>query len=494
MSEHLRAFVVITILMAVAYVISKRLFAHALEPKFVERLYGTGYAATAVMFLAHNMWIFLAGLAGLSLLAVRRFSHPLALFVFLLLLMPGFTAQVPGFGLINYLIDLNPWRILALTLLLPAAATLLHNRALPRPGKLFADKLVIAFTLYTTLLAYVQYQTFTGGLRHLANMSLDFVLIYYVASRGLLLKGAVRQVLVAVVMAAIFLALVGAFEFLKHWLLYSSVPEALGAGTGLYGYLARGNTLRASATTGQPIALGFVMMVAFLLSHYVQRLVPLQGGRILLWGVMGMGLIAAMSRGPWVGAAIGMFVIAVASAKPFDNVFKLALASFCAAVGLFLLPGGEKILDYLPWVGRIDAGGIDFREILWDQSMLVISKNPWLGSIGFTELPEFDVIRLGTGFVDIVNTYLGIALSYGLIGLVLYGMLIIAPTLSIIRAMTVARFYLSETSISAKSMLGILVALIAAIWMVSSISHIGPLVTFLLGASVALSKIIQPTK
>ncbi|MDZ4130742.1 MAG: hypothetical protein U1E02_42220, partial [Hydrogenophaga sp.] len=124
MPEHLRAFVVITALMSLAYLISKRLFSHALEPKFVERLYGTGYAATAVMFLAHNMWIFLAGLAGLSILVARRFSHSLALFIFLLLLMPGFSVDVPGFGLINYLIDLNPARILALTLLLPAAVVL----------------------------------------------------------------------------------------------------------------------------------------------------------------------------------------------------------------------------------------------------------------------------------------------------------------------------------------------------------------------------------
>lgn len=494
MSEHLRAFVVITGLMALAFLISKRLFSHALEPKFVERLYGTGYAATAVMFLAHNMWIFLAGLAGLSFLVARRFSHPLALFVFLLLLMPGFSAQVPGFGLINYLIDLNPARILVLTLLLPATLVLMRNKSLPRPGQLFSDKVVIAYALYTSALTYLHYDTFTAGMRHLATMTLDFVLLYFVASRGLLLKGAVRHVLVAVVMAAVFLALVGAFEFFKHWLLYSSVTGALGAGTGLYGYLGRGTTLRASATTGQPIALGFVMMVAFLLSHYVQRLVPMQGGRILLWGVLGLGLIAAMSRGPWVGAGIGLFVIAVTSAKPFDNVFKLAIVSFLAAVGLILLPGGEKIVDYLPWVGSIDAGGIDFREILWDQSMLVISKSPWVGSVGFTELPEFDVVRLSTGFVDIVNTYLGVALSYGLVGLVLYGMLIFIAILSMLSTVTAARFNPSETVISARIMLGILVAVMAAIWMVSSISQIAPLVTFLLGASVALSLRMQHTK
>ena len=55
MPEHLRAFVVICGLMLLAYAISRRLFAHALEPKFVDRLYGAGFGATAIMFLAHDM-------------------------------------------------------------------------------------------------------------------------------------------------------------------------------------------------------------------------------------------------------------------------------------------------------------------------------------------------------------------------------------------------------------------------------------------------------
>ena len=121
MPEHLRAFVVICGLMLLAYVISRRLFAHAVEPKFVDRLYGAGFGATAIMFLAHDMWLFLGGLALLSFQAARRFTHSLALFVFLLLLMPGYGVQVPGFGLINYLINLNPWRVLSITVLLPAA-------------------------------------------------------------------------------------------------------------------------------------------------------------------------------------------------------------------------------------------------------------------------------------------------------------------------------------------------------------------------------------
>lgn len=485
MSEHLRAFVVITGLMALAFLISKRLFSRALEPKFVERLYGTGYAATAVMFLAHNMWIFLAGLAGLSFLVARRFSHPLALFVFLLLLMPGFTVEVPSFGLINYLIDLNPARILALTLLLPATVALIVDKSLPRPGQLFADKVVIVSVLYATAISYLHHDTFTGGMRHLAIMTFDFVLLYFVASRGLLLKAAVRHVMAALVIAAIFLALVGAFEFGKHWLLYSSAASALGTSTGMFGYLGRGDTLRALATTGQPIVLGFVMMVALLISSYTQRLVPPGGARVALWLTMAMGLVAAMSRGPWVGAAIGLFVVALASTNPLRNSLKLIAASLVAAVVLLMLPGGEKILNYLPWVGEIDLGNITFREVLWRQTLIVVGKNPWIGSIDFPSAPEFDVIRKGGGFVDFVNSYVGVVLSSGLIGLGLYILLIVAALLPNIKNAIVGKTIDNELAVYGVALLGTLVASIITIWTVSSIGQIAPMITFVLSAGVA---------
>ncbi|MDZ4099201.1 MAG: O-antigen ligase family protein, partial [Methylophilaceae bacterium] len=357
--------------------------------------------------------------------------------------------------------------------------------SLPRRGQLFADKVVIAYALYTSALTYLHYETFTGGMRHLTTTTLDFVLLYFVASRGLLLKGAVRHVMVALVMAAIFLALVGAFEFGKRWLLYSAADGALGASTGTFGYLGRGDTLRALASTGQPIVLGFVMMVALLISCYAQRLVPPGGARILLWLTMAIGLIAAMSRGPWVGAAIGLFVVALASTTPLVNGIKLIAASLVAAVVLVMLPSGEKILNYLPWVGEIDSGNITFREVLWQQSLLVVEKNPWIGSVNYTSAPEFDVIRQGNGFVDIVNSYLGVVLSSGLTGLALYILLILVALLPNIKNTIVGKEINEESAFYSMALLGVLVASIITIWTVSSINQIAPLLTFVLGAGVA---------
>jgi O-antigen ligase len=471
--------------MCIAYLISRRLFAQAVEPRFVERLFGVGYTCTAIMFLAQNMWVFLSGLALVSVFAVRRFTYPLALFVFLLLLMPGYSARVPGFGLVNWLIDLNPWRVLALTVLLPSSIYLVNQRQLPKAGSLLTDKLVIAFVLHVSILNYFHQATFTGGLRQLVMGVLDILLLYFVASRGLMLKRAFRHVMVALVMASIFLALVGSFEFLKHWLLYSAAKNSLGATSGLFNYLGRGDVLRASATTGQPIVLGFIMMVAFLMSIYAQKFVQPGINRKILWLLMGAGLVAAMSRGPWVGTVIGLGAMALFSSNPAGNLVKLSTAGLCAAVVLMMLPGGEKIVDYLPWVGTVDAVNITFREILWEQTLLVIEKHFWIGSIGYQDSPEFDLVRSGNGFVDIVNSYLGIVLAHGVVGLALYACYLF---LVLFRCMAVTikiKTEFSERQAYSLALLSTLIAMVITTATVSSIGQIAPMLTLFFAAGVA---------
>ena len=471
--------------MCAAYLISRRLFSRAVEKKFIERLFGVGYGCTAIMFLAQNMWLFLGGLALVSMFAVRRFTYPLALFVFLLLLMPGYSARVPGFGLVNWLIDLNPWRVLALTVLLPSSIYLLQQRQLPKAGGLLTDKLVIAYVLYVSTLNYLHQATFTGGLRQLAMGMLDVLLLYFVASRALMLKGAFRHVVVALVMASIFLALVGTFEFLKHWLLYSDVVNALGATTGSFNYLGRGVVLRASATTGQPIVLGFVMMVALLMTTYVQKLVQPGANRKLLWLLMVAGLVAAMSRGPWVGAVIGLGAIALFSSKPMGNLVKLGILGSCAAVVVVMLPGGEKIIDYMPWIGTIDAANITFREILWDQALLVVERHFWIGSIEYQNLPEFDSVRSGSGFVDIVNSYIGIVLAYGVVGLTFYASYLFLVLFGCMTLTIKIKTDFSEHQAYSLALLSTLIAMVFTTATVSSISQIAPMLVLFFAAGVA---------
>ena len=51
-----------------------------------------------------------------------------------------------------------------------------------------------------------------------------------------------------------------------------------------------------------------------------------------------------------------------------------------ALVALVLLPGGEKIIDHLPFVGSVDGGNVTYRQRLFEVSMGVLWQNPVFGS------------------------------------------------------------------------------------------------------------------
>lgn len=491
MSEHIRALVVLLFLLAVAWVMSRAFFSRAVEEKYIDKLFFAGSAATIALFLLQNIWIFFLTLAIIAFVTARQTQYVLGLFVFLILLIPDFNINVPGFGLINYLLTLNPLRVLAIILLIPLSLTCLRQRECPQPLTLAGDKLVLLFAIYSALLVYLHENTFTGLLRNFAETTLDFMLLYFVASRSMSNKYGVRHVVVALIVAAVFLSMVAIFEFLKHWLLYSGINEAMGGLNGMFGYLGRGSTLRASATTGQPIVLGYLIMLAFLVNFYANGLLTSFSQRMMLWIILGSGLIAAMSRGPWVGAMVGVFVIALYSNRPIENILKLSLGGLIGFGGLLLLPGGNQILNYLPWIGTIDASNVTYREVLWEQALIVFHDNFWIGAINFVKSPHFDVVRQGGGFVDIVNSYLGVLLEKGVVGLTIYIILLLIALVPVHKLIKEIKTTSYEYYLYAVGLLGAIAASMITLSTVSNIGHVRPLSTLLLGAGVACAIIIK---
>jgi O-antigen ligase len=142
----------------------------------------------------------------------------------------------------------------------------------------------------------------------------------------------------------------------------------------------------------------------------------LQRGRRAVAG----GLYAPLSRGPWVGTAVMIVVFIGTGRKAVKRLMLLALAGVLALPLLAVVPGGQKVLDLLPFIGTVEAENITYRQQLIDNAMIVIQRNPWLGSFDYRSTPEMQSLTQGQGIIDIVNTYIGIALSVGLIGLMLF--------------------------------------------------------------------------
>lgn len=332
--------------------------------------------------------------------------------------MPAAEIVVPSFGLINYLFSINYPRLIVIFILLPALFLFKRSHSAPF-GKLIADRFLLALSALMVVLQ-LRETTLTDTLRQGLYILLDVLIPYFIISRSLRDTHSLRAAIAAYFVAAFLLAGFAAFEISRHWNLYSALVSALDLSMGFGSYLGRDGLLRASASTGHSIALGFVMTVAIGLFLFLQASIRGKWIRLLAWGGLIIGLLAPLSRGPWVGVVIVFVFFIITGQAAIRKLATLAIAGVVSLPLLIAIPGGERIVNLLPFVGTVDKSNIDYRERLIEKAWIVIQRNPMLGSANYRSTPEMESMRQGQGIIDIVNTYIGITLEYGLVGLALF--------------------------------------------------------------------------
>lgn len=496
MPEHLRALIVILVLATVVFAFAKvPVCAVAMKTDDFVRRRNLWFGITLAAFLAHNFWIFMIVAAALLLFALPREQNKLAMFFFLLFAVPKFSEIIPGLGLINYFFTIDYVRLLALAVLLPSFLSLSTRPGIERFGQSLPDKFLGGYIILNLLLVS-QISTFTGLLRHgVFDLFIDMFLPYYVASRSLKELQGFRDTLMAFVVAALVLSAIGAFEFARHWLLYASLRDTLGVQWGMGGYSVRGGqeALRALATTGHPIALGYVIAVAAGFFMYLRKSVPYpmtwRLGLILLTA----GLIAALSRGPWVGAAAMLLVFVATGPSPGLGFSKLGLLGVLILLVSLISPAGEKLIDYLPFIGTVDKGGVTYRQQLLEVSIAIIMQNPFFGSFDYLNLPAMQKL-MAEGIIDIVNSYLGIALASGLVGLSLFSGFFIAVAVGIFGGMRNLTDRNSELYLLGRVLFSTLLGILVIIFTVSSITVIPVVYWSVAGLGVAYARMLALAK
>jgi O-antigen ligase len=139
---------------------------------------------------------------------------------------------------------------------------------------------------------------------------------------------------------------------------------------------------------------------------------------ILVSAWMWMGVLAAYARGPWVVAVALFFAFLALVPKGSGLLFK-ALFVFALVAGVVLVsPLGPTVIDNLPFVGSVDAHSVTYRERLAEMSWELFQRNPFFGDPFFMD--KMEAMRNATGIIDLVNTYAQIALSNGVVGLLIF--------------------------------------------------------------------------
>jgi O-antigen ligase len=229
--------------------------------------------------------------------------------------------------------------------------------------------------------------------------------------------------------------------------------------------------------------LGFIIMVAigFVLAVRQSTIVSPRF-TALVFAILAVGLLATLSRGPWTGTLVLALVYLATGRNAVANLGLFAVIG-AVAVGLLLLtPAGDFLFNLLPFIGSVDA--TTYRERLFTNAMIVIKRNPWFGSPDYLSTPEMQEMIQGEGIIDIVNTYLSITLSYGLVGLGLF--------LSFFGSILIGLRRVSRQSgfnTSARALMATLVGILVTIATVSSIDFIPYVYWSIAGLSVALIRI-----
>ncbi len=428
---------------------------------------------TCALFLSNNFWIFLIISAILLLHGRSRDSNTFALAMVLLFAAPLVQDQVTGLGVVNYLVELNYFRIISIFALLPLAWRLRQEKGTKRFGSMAPEKFLIAY-LALGLFRQILVDSPTNTLRTFLYDITDVILPYYVASRYFKAIAPLRDAMMAFVLGASVIGLIGGFEFFKGWLLYSNIPGALGTEWGLGGYLLRGANLRATATTGQALVLGYSMVVALGFYLYASRALNNKKLTLLGMGLLLIGLLAPLSRGPWMGALL-LGVIYIGTGP--DAGRKLAKSGFILLI-VFLAalatPYGATIVDHLPFVGTLEADNVLYRERLFTNSMTVISQNLWFGSYDFMNTPEMQELKFNYdgGIIDLVNSYIAITLSGGVVSLAAFAGFFGLIVTKIFAALRNTKTPQSELYHLQRALLATLVTILFMIATVSSISFI----------------------
>jgi hypothetical protein len=321
---------------------------------------------------------------------------------------PFINAPIP-FPAINYLISADFQLLVGLLVVLPALVSGEPNEYKLRPLG-WATFLMILYIIVSTLLMF-RVLPFTATVRFGAEAVLSFLLIYLLILHSAISAPVMERAIKAIYVMAIVAACIALLTQIKHWNFYSHADTEgrfFKAGEIRYGFL------RTSATT-IPALFGFFEAIGIILLLRQRELAArLPRYWWIIAPLLGFGFFVSLSRGAWLAGFVALGSYFLFKSRVRSPVIVFIIVIFSIALGYFTFSGGEFSSDLDPYQT------FDYRKQLfitsWDQFL----SAPLLGNSHYLDSGRFDELFQGEGIVDVVSVYLGLALQFGAVGLLLY--------------------------------------------------------------------------
>jgi len=445
-------------------------------------------AVTTIAYFSHNPLIFFA----LAFFFVKFFNpkisaaSSLGLYFLLLPVIPDKIYYVIPFPGLEQLFTLNYTRILNIAVLLPLFLKFARD---PRK-KIFSfklDKYVAIFLLYCGIISFRD-TTFTNALRINFYLFLDAFLIYFAVSRSIRKFDDFKEVILPMAFTAFFLAIMAVFEAVKAWHMYLGLLEAMGMPVPLAPYTPRMDSLRAYGPFFGPISCGvyFCIMTGLLLYLILIKYKKAQVILSLAMLIFIIATICTFSRGPILGYALFFLIFGVLS---FNKIVKLIPLFLLLFFVILALPITGKVISVIPGLGQEEQGTVTYRQKLLNNAIEVARQNPLFGSGVYLEEEKMKELTTGLQIIDIVNSYVGIMLRYGYIGVLFFVSIFIKALFSVYK---LARHRKDEEeSLLGKILFSITAAFAIVIFTVSLIYPLREYMWILIGLCAAYVAVIK---
>ena len=413
---NIKALIVILTIAAVVFAAARPLCLKFMAERDFRHRRDVWFVLTVAAFLSPSFWLYALVALPVAFWGAQKDSNPVAFYLVMLHVIPPIGLEIPVVG-INRLFELNNYRILSFAVLVPVAWRLLQSKDRNGyPRLVWMDKLIFAY-FALQLVELMPYESITNTMRRAFLFGIDVFALYYVVSRHCTKSGATVEAMASFCLICAVSVPLAVFETLRHWILYEGLADQWGIFV-IDPYLQRAGTLRAQVWAGHSISLGYMLAMAFGFLLYLRTRIPsaASGVFIALW--MWVGMIAAYARAPWLVAAAIFFVLLLLGPNGPARFLKASLISALIAGVVLVSPVGERVIDSLPFIGKIDASTVAYRQRLAEVSWQLILQNPLFGSPNY--IVYMEELRQGQGIIDLMNSYAWAALTYGLVGLVLF--------------------------------------------------------------------------
>jgi hypothetical protein len=426
MLNSLKALVVVLFLATIILAVAKPLALRFMSEEDFRRRRAVWYVITIAAFASPSFWLYAAIAAPVAFWAGRKDSNPAALYLFLLWAAPNASAPIP------MVFELSHDKILQLFVVLPALLRRpSETPGMPVPtrqGIQWTDFLLLAF-FTLQVIPSIPHDTWTNVVRHEFLIVMENWAVYFMFARTLRDGRSINETLAMLVLTCAIMAPLAAFESARGWLLYVTAAENWGLSESSFAYVDRAGLIRAQAGVGHYLPFGLVMAMGFGATLHLRHFMKSWKEPVAIGVLMWVGLLASYSRAPWIIAVLVMFTYLWLMPQGMRRVAKGALAFGVVAAALAPTSIGQRVLNALPFIGKVDTYNVDYRQRVLEKGLELIPLNPWFGDI-FVER-KMQELRQGQGIVDILNGFLNVALHAGLVTaglLVLFLLIVIGRT------------------------------------------------------------------